>query len=85
MKVSYNALTGWGTIMGSALAVLVALVAVIRYEVETGAGVAHCLQRLDSMESRVNQVDDHLVQLAENVGALTGKPAPAPQTASVDR
>ena len=86
-KLSANTLTGWGTLIGSALGVLIALVAVIRYEVSTGDGVAHCVERLDSMERRVNGMDDHIITLAENVGALTGRghePAP-PQTASVDR
>jgi hypothetical protein len=85
MKFNDNKLNAWGMAVGSALAVLVALVAVIRYEVETGAGVAHCVKRLDSMETRVNGMDDHIIELAENVGALTGRPAShrtAPQTAS---
>ena len=74
MKITTNALIGWGTVAGSALGLLVALVAVIRYEVTTGEGVAHCVQRLDSMETRVNGMDDHILTLAENLGALTGRP-----------
>ena len=56
-------LTGWGTILGTALTAISMLVIVTVYVVHTADGVTHCNQRLDRIEPRLEKMGDNVTYL----------------------
>jgi peptidoglycan hydrolase CwlO-like protein len=67
MRRLYEAMTGWGTVVGSVLLVVSLSVTLVVFAVRMEGEISYCKRAVDRLESHVDRLDTRLDSISENV------------------
>ena len=76
MRRVYEAMTGWGTSIGSVLVGLSLATTLVVYAVRMEGGISHCTLAVDRLEKRLDCISDNVVKTREDVAKIQGQLQP---------
>ncbi len=76
MRRVYEAMTGWGTLIGSVLVGLSLATTLVVYAVRMEGGISHCTRAVDRLENRLDCISENVVKTREDVAKIQGQLQP---------